>query len=130
MTWTPPGGAPITDASGHPLTFGTVLHAHAFLVRHASCQAASRPADYESDDDLPADAPCPCSWHPMLLEERSLHEAAVARWPGPFCGTCWAASCQCGYTFDARGDAAGVDSRGRLVCHSAGCRARVVRAVP
>ena len=130
-TWTPPGAAvPITDASGHPLTFGAVLSAHAFLVRHASCTSAGRPADYDSDDAEAADAPCPCGWHPVLLEERSLHEAAVALWPGPLCGSCWAASCRCGYTFDALGDAAGVDSRGRLVCYSAGCRSRVVRALP
>ena len=29
------------------------------------------------------------------------------RWPGPICGTCWAASCECGYVFDDVADAAG-----------------------
>ena len=43
---------------------------------------------------------------------------ACRMWPGPICGSCWSASCACGYVFDAVGDARGRWPNGRLRCHS------------
>ena len=100
-------------------------------MRHASCPADSAPpAGYESDSDDGAGggAPCPCSWHPVLIEQLSDDRSIIAAWPGPFCGTCWASECACGYVFEAAGDAFGRDSRGRLVCHSPACRPRAAQA--
>ena len=130
--WTPPGSAfPISDDDGHPLTWGRVRLAHASLVAHASCEAAGGEAvGFDSDDeDAPGSSrPCPCQWHPAVIEELSSHASAVARWPGPICGSCWAASCACGYVLEGDGDAVGRDSQGRYVCHSPGCASRVVHA--
>ena len=66
---------------------------------HASCEQLG--GGYSSDDEM--DAPrCPCTWHP---EEREAHLLACRVWPGPICGSCWAASCACGYVFEAVADA-------------------------
>ena len=129
-TWTPPGSAfPITDGEGNPLTWACVRYAHSRLVFHASCSAADgEAAGFDSDDeDASGDRmPCPCQWAPDVIDEQSSHAYAVARWPGPICGPCWAASCACGYVLESEGDASGRDSHGRYVCHSPGCLARVV----
>ena len=58
--------------------------------------------------------PCACTWHPVLIEERESHLLACHAWPGPICGSCWAASCSCGYVFEAVADAAGRWPSGRL----------------
>ena len=111
--WTPPGqpvAASIGDCHGHPLTWGAVARAHQWLVAHASCSSAGRPAAYDSDDpDATLDPPpCPCTYHPTLIEARETHLLTCYAWPGPICGTCWAASCAgCGYVFDDASDAAG-----------------------
>ena len=54
-----------------------------------------------------------------LIEERGSHMIACHAWPGPICGTCWAASCDCGFVFDAPQDAHSRWPSGRLRC--AGC---------
>ena len=116
--WAPPGMPPdeslaraVSDPEGHPLTWGRVLAAHNWLVRHASCGVNG----YESDDDA---AGCPCLWHQAMIEERSSHELVCRAWPGPICGSCWAASCQCGYVFDDVQHASGRWHDGRLRCHA------------
>ena len=38
-------------------------------------------------------------------EERASHLGVCRAWPGPLCGSCWSASCACGYVFDAVADA-------------------------
>ena len=136
-TWTPPGiPQPISDDDGHPLTWGKVLQSHNYLVTHASCAAAADaagPSGYDSDDaDGDAPGPCPCLWHPVAIEERASCLDAVTRWslatgPGHICGSCWAASCACGYTLDDPTHAAGRDFYGRLVCHSATCANRATQ---
>ena len=122
--WAPPGlpvAASVGDCHGHPLTWGTILRAHEWLVAHASCSSAGRPAAYDSDDagggtlDPP---PCPCTYHPVLIEARDIHLLHCHSWPGPTCGTCWAASCACGFVFDDVSDAAGRWPTGRLRCHA------------
>ena len=110
--------ASVSDDDGHPLTWARVVAAHEWLTRHATCAAATgAPADasgYDSDGDR-----CPCTWHPVAIEERESHEYVCRTWPGPICGTCWAASCECGFVFDAVGDAHSRWPTGRLRC--AGC---------
>ena len=101
----------VSDPEGHPLTWGRVLTAHRWLVRHASCGANG----YDSDEDA---AGCPCLWHQEVIEERSSHELVCRAWPGPVCGSCWAASCQCGYVFDDAQHASGRWHDGRLRCHA------------
>ena len=127
VTWTPPGSdRPITDHSGHPLTFGRVLRAHASLVSHASCLPlpdSLSGAHFDSDDD---DAPCPCTWHPVLIDELACDLIDVQTWPGPWCGACWRSSCACGYTFDDLADAASAAPDGRLRCHA--CHASLPHA--
>jgi hypothetical protein len=122
-TWTPPDHpveASICDSEGHPLTWARVRAAHDWLTLHATCAAASSETDdaagYDSDGDR-----CPCTWHPVAIEERSSHTRACNAWPGPICGSCWAASCECGYVFDAITDAHSRWHSGRLQC--AGCAA-------
>ena len=61
---------------------------------------------------------CPCTWHPVAIEERASHLLVCRAWPGPLCGSCWAASCECGYAFDAVADAHSRWPNGRLRCHS------------
>ena len=121
-TWTPPDypvEAGISDGEGHPLTWGRVATAHRWLVLHAACAGADpRGVDdasgYDSDGDR-----CPCTYSPELIEERGSHMIACHAWPGPICGTCWAASCDCGFVFDAPQDAHSRWPSGRLRC--AGC---------
>ena len=81
-------------------------------MSHASC--GSQAGGYSSDDEEGTPAGCPCLWHPVAIEERASHLAACRAWPGPTCGTCWSASCACGYVFDAAGDAHGRWPNGRL----------------
>ena len=117
-TWTPPDWpveAGIGDGDGHPLTWGRVAYAHAWLVQHASC--AAQAGGYSSDDEE-APASCLCTWHPVAIDERASHLLACRAWPGPLCGSCWAASCECGYAFDAVADAHSRWPNGRLRCHS------------
>ena len=74
-TWTPPDWpveAGIGDGDGHPLTWGRVAHAHAWLVQHASC--AAQAGGYSSDDEE-APAGCPCTLH---LAPRGHRGAGVA----------------------------------------------------
>ena len=121
-TWTPPGREPLTDGDGHPLTWAVVHHAHATLVRHASCGGAlsrwgpttDAGRDVNTGYDSSDGRPCPCRWHETLSDELGVHRDTCAAWPGPICGTCWAASCPCGYVFENAADAAGRDSLGRL----------------
>ena len=120
--WTPPGlplDASVQDDDGHPLTWGRVQAAHDWLVRHATCAAADitetdDATGYDSDGDR-----CACTWHPAAIEERASHMHACYAWPGAICGDCWAASCACGFVFDAVDDAHSRWPSGRLRC--AGC---------
>ena len=41
----------------------------------------------------------------MAIAERESHLLVCRAWPGPVCGSCWSASCACGYVFDAVADA-------------------------
>ena len=60
--WTPPERpieSSIHDSDGHPLTWGTVAYAHAWLVSHASCEPQGA-AGYSSDEEgAPAAGGCP-----------------------------------------------------------------------
>ena len=122
--WTPHGRpleGSISDDSGYPLTWGRVRDAHAWLVFHASCGdtaggSSALPYDSDDDDGGGPTAPCYCQWHPVAIEERSSHEWACAQWPGPYCSTCWRASCDCGYTFNDVADAPARWGNGRLQC--------------
>ena len=71
-----------------------------------------------TDDEADAPMPCPCTWHPAAIEERESHEYACRLWPGPICGSCWAASCPCGYVFDDAADAYTRWPNGRLCCYA------------
>ena len=108
--------ASICDDDGHPLTWGRVRSAHAWLARHATCAGASSSDanGYDSDGDR-----CPCTYHPAAIEERESHMRACHAWPGHICGVCWAASCQCGFVFDEEADAHSRWPTGQLRC--AGC---------
>ena len=118
-TWTPPGypiDASIGDGDGHPLTWARVVTAHEWLTQHATCAAATDASDatgYDSDGDQ-----CPCTWHPAAVEERESHTHVCRAWPGSICGSCWAASCECGYVFDAANEAHSRWPNGRLRCAS------------
>ena len=98
--------------------------AHAWLVRHATCDASGfGPAGWDSDDgeedpDDPASRriPCYCQYSSEGADERSANLVICRAWPGPTCGVCWAASCECGYVFEAAADAAGRWPNGRLQC--------------
>ena len=119
--WTPPEWpieTSVSDGDGHPLTWGRVAAAHVWLVRHASCESQGA-ADYSSDEEgAPPGGGCPCTWHPVMIEERSSHLAVCRAWPGQICGSCWAASCDCGRVFEATSDAVGRWRSGRLRCHA------------
>ena len=123
-TWTPPGwpvDASITDAEGHPLTWGRVRQAHEWLVAHAFCEQATTTFDSGSEDEYDENGEpraCPCQWHPVTIEYRSSHQLAVDAWPGHICGSCWAASCACGRVFDDESDAADRWLSGRLRCRA------------
>ena len=112
---TPPA---VTDAYGHPLTWGTVWAAHTTLLPHAQCdEIGSQPA-YDSDDSDEG-RPCPCQWHEAMIDEVDNARNNVRRWPGPICGSCWRATCACGHRFADLADAAarlGRGHDGRLVC--------------
>ena len=89
------------SAVAHPLTWGAVCTAHAWLTAHASCagadaQGSSDATGYDSDNDR-----CPCTYHPVAIDDRASYMCTCHFWPGPICGQCWAASCECGYVFDA-----------------------------
>ena len=106
--WSPPGfpNRSIDDANGHPLTWGTVRNGHAWLVRHAYCeQSGMGPAPYASDDDGADPSSdrliCYCQTTGHGDDERMHALAACESWPGPICGSCWAASCDCGYVYEA-----------------------------
>ena len=76
-------------------------------------------AEAELNADNPNFETCLCQVHPSYTEELSDARTHVGQWPGPICGTCWASSCACGYTFDNAADAAArAPLSGRLVCHS------------
>ena len=117
--WTPPGypvAASITDEDGHPLTWARVRSAHSWLIHHATCPSADDSSEldatgYDSDNER-----CPCTYHPVAIEERASHMHACRVWPGAICGSCWAASCECGYVFAAAEDAHSRWPGGRLRC--------------
>ena len=126
-TWAPPNRPPISDAYGHPLTWGSIVDSHRLLVWHASCTQGGYASD--GDDDNDGAAPCPCQWHDVLIDELANSRADIAAWPGFICGPCYAASCECGYVFEDAAHAAGRDNRQRLVCHEPACLARVIGPV-
>merc|ERR1712185_62684 len=108
--------ASLLDGDGHPLTWGSVFHAHQCLVAHASCPREGGPSagtSYDSDTDGDDAPPCPCTWHGVMIDELVSHRLTVSAWPGRVCGTCWAASCRCGYVFDSPHAAAGREHNGR-----------------
>ena len=108
----------LTDPDGHPLTWGYVHAAHTALVAHATCGEGGGDG-YGSDEDNPLGHPCECQWGGGLTEQLDCFRQALLTFPGPVCRTCWAASCKCGYVFDAPGDAAGADHTGiRLRCYA------------
>ena len=119
--WTPPGHPvehSLLDDYGHPLTWGAVCTAHAWLTAHASCagadaQGSSDATGYDSDNDR-----CPCTYHPVAIEDRASYMRTCRVWPGPICGQCWAASCECGFVFDTAEEAASHWPSGRLCCSS------------
>ena len=51
------------------------------------------------------------------IAERESHLFVCRAWPGPVCGSCWSASCVCGYVFDAVADAHARWPNGRLRCY-------------
>ena len=58
------------------------------FAHHASCagadaQGLNDATGYDSDDDR-----CPCTYHPVAIEERASHYHACHAWPGPICGEC------------------------------------------
>ena len=65
-------------------------------------------------------APPAGPWHPATIEEANSHRLVIEIWPGPICGTCWAASCDCGYVFDNVTHAHARWPNGRLRCFA--CR--------
>ena len=95
-----------------PLVLGTRVP-RSFLTVTAvnTCHGS---VGYDSDGDY-----CPCTWHPVAIEERDSHMWSCRAWPGPICGACWAASCECGYVFESVEDAHSRWPNGRLRC--AGC---------
>ena len=70
-----------------------------------------------ANDDSDGDQ-CPCTYHPVAMEERSSHLHACRAWPVPICGSCWAASCRCGFVFDSVDDSHSRWPNGRLRCSS------------
>ena len=65
---------------------------------------------------------CPCLWHQEMIERLEDYRLMCHSWPGPTCGTCWRATCACGYTFEDPADARGAARpHGRLYCHSPAC---------
>ena len=129
-TWTAPGApSPILDPDGHPLTWGRVTAAHTSLASHASCSFLGA-AGFDSSDEEEGESPrpCPCQWHDALIDELEYDRSVVHLWPGPICGSCWAASCSCGYVFQTPSEAAGREVNGRLVCHSQACAPRMTQA--
>ena len=119
--WVPPASMagtswpPIRDGYSYPLTWARVRDAHAWLLAHASCATAG-PDAFGTDDDGTHRNPCHCTWHPMSIELREDQVHDVYAWPGPICGSCWAASCECGYVFTHVAYAAGRWPSGRLKC--------------
>ena len=92
--------------------------AHTLLLQHAACEGGG--TAYDSDDS-DGGRPCPCQWHPVMIEEVDDARLTVQRWPGPVCGPCWAATCACGYRFDDLEQATSQfqrDNDRRLVCAS------------
>ena len=120
---------PIQDGSDTilPLTWERVRSSHEWLAAHAACPGApgippapppqARPAGggYTSEDDF---EPCFCTQDVAVWTHfRNVCKESCVRWPGPICGSCWAASCECGYVFDDEADAAGRWFTGRMRCH-------------
>ena len=98
-----------------------MVDAHRELVRHASCAPGT--GGYGSDSDGDGDQRvCPCQYHDVLIEQLDDARAICASWPGPFCNTCWRASCACGYVFEDPADARGTTQSGRLYCYNPTCR--------
>ena len=120
---------PIQDGNDTilPLTWERVRSSHEWLAAHAACPGApgippapppqARPAGggYTSEDDI---EPCFCTQDAAVWTHfRNVCKESCVRWPGPICGSCWAASCECGYVFDDVADAAGRWFTGRMRCH-------------
>ena len=116
MSWTPIGQTTetsIKDDDGHPLTWNRIEYALKWLAHHANCKYTNSNGTHDEP------TACHCTWHPSSIEERESHLEAIKKWPGLICGTCWGASCECGYTFDSSCQAADRWPNGRLRCH--GC---------
>ena len=121
-TWAAPGHPPLNDPYGHPLTWGSVLAAHADLVRHASHSSDQMAANGYDSDEAGEHEICPCQYHDALISELETARDIVATWPSPLCGACFASACHgCDYVFTDASEAAGRSSAGRLVCHSPAC---------
>ena len=66
------------------------------LALRGPSHALLAPVVVSTTHGLPGSAPmdtprCPCTWHPVAIEEREAHLFACRIWPGPICGSCWAA---------------------------------------
>ena len=116
-----------THGADRPLSWGGVRASHEWLATHAACPGAqgvppspppqARPSGggYTSEDDT---EPCFCTHIAAVWAHiRHVCKESCIRRPGPICGTCWAASCECGYVFDNVADATGRWFTGRLRCH-------------
>ena len=103
-------GFGLRDGYGYPLSYATMLREHTLLEQHFRCDTAE-PAE--------GVAPCPCQYHPVLIEELELARHHMRRWPGPVCRTCWNSRCSsCDNTFTSTSLAAGLDPEShRWVCH-------------
>ena len=111
-----PANQPNLNALALPQHAIILTSAHGWLTHHANCAGAdvlglSDATGYDSDDDR-----CPCTYHPVAIEERASHYHACRAWPGPICGECWAASCECGFVFETADDAHSRWPSGRLCC--------------
>ena len=102
--------------------FKMYMSAHDTLVSHASCGPAI--SGYGSDGEDFDGASCPCQWHGALIEELANARLMVRAWPGFVCGSCWAASCECGYVLDTPTHASGRDRNHRFTCHAPACLLR------
>jgi hypothetical protein len=94
----------VLDAYGYPLTYETVVLAHARAAQAVAVEG------YDSEGD---------EWHghPVAVDQLSDARIVCGSWPGPVCPACWAASCAgCGYVFEAPWDAGAVGRFGRLLC--------------
>ena len=51
-------------------------------VEECGTESSTSATEDTSDDESDAPAPCPCTWHPVAIEERESHQYACrGRWP-------------------------------------------------